>query len=543
MYKCLEMASTGTAEDYLNTLQKLIGTYKAAPVAAAAPAPAPVAAPAPAPVAAPAPDVNDYLANLQKMFSNTSVSKEPPVNVPVVAPTPAPAPPVPPASPATTVLDVNDYLASLQNILIKPSQTPVPVESYTGRKLKFLLVSTHCQQVTGYSKVSYNLIQQLATIPWLQLYHYGFQKLINKPADMARAYPPNVEVIDAVALEKPLVQGFGYAQLPAEIDRIKPDVVMIYNDMAVITQFMEAIKRSNIRRDFKTWFYVDQVYNCQLSMFLDVINREADRVFTFTQAWRDCLKGQGIHRPIDVLGHGFDEKMFSPMSKAVARRRLNLPDDLFLMLSINRNQPRKRYDLLIMAFVELLVKYPNKPIALMCVCDKGERGGWPLFEIFARELKMRGVAPEQFGNRLMVTNRDMDFKDEEINTFYNAADVSVSAADGEGFGLCTFESMGVGCPQVVPALGGYKEYCNAENSVLVKPTVRYYMPLLFCPVGGEAEAVDPHNLCLGMEEYLNDSELRAKHSAAARNTVLKYTWTSVVETLVKRLKGAHDELN
>ena len=234
--------------------------------------------------------------------------------------------------------------------------------------------------------------------------------------------------------------------------------------------------------------------------------------------------------------------MFTQIPKTMARKRLNLPEDLFLLLSINRNQPRKRYDLLIMAFVELIVKYPNKPIALMCVCDKGEKGGWPLFEIFARELKLRGVAPEQFGNRLMVTNRDMDFKDEEINTFYCAADVSVSAADGEGFGLCTFESMGVGCPQVVPALGGYKEFCNTDNSVMVKPKGRYYLPLLFCPVGGEAEFVDPHDLCLGIEEYLNDSELRAKHSAAAMNTVKGYTWESVAANLIKRLKAQHEEI-
>lgn len=514
-----------TAEDYLNTLQHLIGSY----TKEEAPVSAPVATAA-APVAPN--DVNDYLANLQKMFSGSAA----PVTAPVVAPVAEPV-----VAPVAPVINVNDYLANLQNILTKPSSA-APVEECKGRKLKFMLVSTHCHQVTGYSKVSYNLIQQLSKLPWLQLYHYGFQKILNKPADPARFYPPGVEVIDAVTLEKPLVQGFGYAQLPTEIDRIKPDVVMIYNDMAVITQFMEAIKKSNIKRDFQTWFYVDQVYNCQLGMFLDVINREADRVFTFTQGWRDCLKSQGIHRPIDVIAHGFDSKMFTPIPKAMARKRLNLPDELFLLLSINRNQPRKRYDLLIMAFVELVVKYPNKPIALMCVCDKGEKGGWPLFEIFARELKLRGVSPEQFGNRLMVTNRDMDFKDEEINTFYCAADVSVSAADGEGFGLCTFESMGVGCPQVVPALGGYKEFCNEGNSVMVKPKGRYYLPLLFCPVGGEAEYVDPHDLCLGMEEYLNDSALRAKHSAAAMNTVRGYTWESVVANLVKRLKSQYEEV-
>jgi len=80
----------------------------------------------------------------------------------------------------------------------------------------------------------------------------------------------------------------------------------------------------------------------------------------------------------------------------------------------------------------------------MCVCDKGEKGGWWIFEIFQRELKLRNVSTEMFANRLMVSSQDMIFKDEDINMFYNVADVGISTADGEGFGLCQFEQMGVG---------------------------------------------------------------------------------------------------
>jgi hypothetical protein len=50
----------------------------------------------------------------------------------------------------------------------------------------------------------------------------------------------------------------------------------------------------------------------------------------------------------------------------------------------------------------------------------------------------------------------MNFKDEDINMFYNAADVGINTADGEGSGLCNFEQMGVGVPQVVPDIGGFR---------------------------------------------------------------------------------------
>jgi D-inositol-3-phosphate glycosyltransferase len=239
---------------------------------------------------------------------------------------------------------------------------------------------------------------------------------------------------------------------------------------------------------------------------------------------------------MDVILHGFDSKKFFPVPRELVRKNLGLPADAFLLLSLNRNQPRKRYDLLVMAFVELVVKYPTKPIFLLCICDKGEKGGWWLFEIFQRELKMRGVAVENFGNRLMLSSNDMTFRDEDINMFYNAADLGISTADGEGFGLCNFEQMGVGVPQVVPDIGGFKEFCNETNSVLVKPKTRYYLPTAFSPVGGEANACDPHDICMGIEEYLLNTQKREAHGKAARDTILTYTWERATANLLKRMQ-------
>jgi glycosyltransferase involved in cell wall biosynthesis len=194
-----------------------------------------------------------------------------------------------------------------------------------------------------------------------------------------------------------------------------------------------------------------------------------------------------------------------------------------------------------MAFVELLVKYPTKPIHLLCICDRGEKGGWWLFELFARELTLRGVSIEQYATRLIITAQNMSFKDEEINMFYNAADVGISTADGEGWGLCQFEQMGVGVPQVVPDIGGFKEFCNPENSVMVKPSVRYYVPNAFSPVGGEAHACDPHSVCLAMEEYLLNTSKKDQHGKAAKEKVLSYTWEKSCEALIRRLKAVKEE--
>lgn len=439
-------------------------------------------------------------------------------------------------------LEVPSYLRSIDQVLSScpPVTANLEEERVSNNKLRFMLVSTHIQQYTGYSKISYGILKELSKNPNFELIHYGFQKHPQTNPGF-RPYPASVEVIDAAALENPLDQGFGYKALMETVKNKNPHVIMIYNDMAVVTRFLEEIRKAATPRPFKVWIYCDQVYDCQHQGMIDILNRDADRVFTFTSYWKKQLKEQGITRPISILGHGFDPKVFFTLPRDMARKSLKLPEDAFVIMSLNRNQPRKRYDIMIMAFVELLVKYPNKAIILLCICDKGEKGGWWLFEIFVRELKKKGVPIEQFGNRLMISSQDMVFKDEDINVLYNVADIGISTAEGEGWGLCTFEQMGVGIPQVVPDVGGYKEYCSKDNTMIVNPKYRYYLPSVYSVVGGEAQACDPHDVCLAIEEYLNDTDKRNLHGQKAKEKILQYTWPKVTKELIKCLVEEQEE--
>jgi glycosyltransferase involved in cell wall biosynthesis len=437
------------------------------------------------------------------------------------------------------------YLKPIDKVLAspgKPSDTSPSLIQSTSDKLRLMLVSTHAHQYTGYSKISYGILQELSKDPSLDLIHFGFQKHPQISSDF-RPYPSTIDVIDAAALETPSEQGFGYKYLIDIVKKKNPHIIMIYNDMAVVTRFLEEIRKVALTpRPFKIWVYCDQVYDSQHQGMIDIMNRDIDRIFTFTSYWKKQLKEQGVTRPLSVLGHGFDSKTFFTVPRNLARKSLKLPEEAFVIMSLNRNQPRKRYDIMLMAFVELIIKNPSKPIILLCICDKGERGGWWLFELFVRELKKKNASIEQFGNRLMISSQDMAFKDEDVNILYNIADIGISTADGEGWGLCTFEQMGVGIPQVVPDLGGYKEYCSQENSMIVEPKHRYYLPSIYSPVGGEAHVCDPHDVYLAMEEYLNNPEKRQTHGQKAKETVLTYTWERAVKELVSNLKIEHLDL-
>lgn len=412
-----------------------------------------------------------------------------------------------------------------------------------GMKLHLLLVSTHINQTTGYAKITHGLLKELSRYAsWLKVTHYAIQGLgmdITK-----RSYPPGIDIVDVIRIEKDLAKngGFGVRELPSIIQQVNPHIVMIYNDLGVICNYIEEIRKQIVGRSWKLWAYLDQVYTCQPSAMIDILNRDVDRVFCFTKEWRDILKRQGVNRPIDVMTHAFESAVFKPIPKHVAREAVKLPQDAFIYLSLNRNQPRKRLDILVMAFAELIVKYPTKELYLMCICDKGDRGGYPLFDIFGRELHLRGASVDQFGSRLLIITKDMCYSDDEINTFYNLSDCGVSAAEGEGFGLCAFEQMGVGVPQVLSNVVGHREYCEHEkNAILVAPSLRAYLPLGFCAVGGEVQLLDYSAFARAMEVYMLDETLRREHGKAAREKVLSYTWEHSTKVFIKRLQATYNE--
>ena len=418
------------------------------------------------------------------------------------------------------------------------------VQPTTQTRRKFLLVGTHAHQTTGYSKVTYNIIQELAKLNTLELYHFGFQKFVQSPQDY-RVYPSNVQVYDPVEKERTQQaekeMGFGFSQLANYIRSVKPDVVMIYNDAGVICQFLDKLTNQlteQERASYKLIIYLDQVYVIQRPEFLARIDKDAHAYFAFTDYWKSILEKQGIKKPVHVLRHGFDPTQFVPKNREDMRKKHNLPENSFIFLNLNRNTPRKRHDIVVTAFAELVARNPTKPLALLSVCDAGETGGFPIQEIYIRELERLGVPLQFHAHKLMITKSALTYTDEMINELYSLSDVGITAADGEGFGLCQFEAMGVGIPQVVPYIGGFRDFCkNRINSIAVPHKWRAYIPLSQSSVGGMIEVVDAHDLMLAAEEYVMDSELRERHGQAARETVLQYKWSSEVTCLEKVIQS------
>lgn len=165
---------------------------------------------------------------------------------------------------------------------------------------------------------------------------------------------------------------------------------------------------------------------------------------------------QGVQpKLLGVVPHGIDEGKFYPMDRNEARRALRIPEDKFIVLNANRNQPRKQIDLTIKAFAEFAFDKPN---TLLYLHMSEKDLGWDIRAIFDAEMRRRNIEPN---NRLVMTTSNIDYtnapSDELLNKIYNACDVGINTANGEGWGLVPFEHASCRKPLVLPNHTSFSE--------------------------------------------------------------------------------------
>ena len=346
--------------------------------------------------------------------------------------------------------------------------------------MRFVLVSTHIDQTTGYSKVSYNLVKQLSTLsPKVKTFHFGFQRHPNRPT--MRKYPDGVVPYDAAANEDPREEGFGYNKIHEYLDMVNPDVVMIYNDPYTIARFIESMKHERGKSPYQLWLYVDQVYTGIAQPLIDLLHKHADRIYCFTESWKRKFLEYGPFPDLRILEHAVDPTTFTCMpadARNGVRTNMGLPTDAIAILNANRNSQRKRLDLTIAGFVGLLKNNPTKPYYLIIASNLQPNSGayYDTQRIFMEELKDHELDFQTYARRLLLidTSPPNVWSDEAINQLYNAADIGINTSDGEGFGLCQLEHMYTGAPQIVTDVGAYRDFLNSSVAEFIPSNGKSY---------------------------------------------------------------------
>ncbi len=181
-----------------------------------------------------------------------------------------------------------------------------------------------------------------------------------------------------------------------------------------------------------------------------------DSIVTYTEyGKRELLKAvsplrfeerKELERKLRVIPHGVDTNIFRPLPKDKVeqfKREVFMKDgwlkpEDFLIVNVNRNQPRKDIPRTMMIFREFQKRVPDSKLYLhMAVQDAGGN----LVEV-ARILNIDFKlirAPKSW-------DASSPYPPEYLSFIYNSADVVINTHLGEGWGLPIFEAMACGRP-------------------------------------------------------------------------------------------------
>lgn len=409
-------------------------------------------------------------------------------------------------------------------------------------KIRVLICGSHPTLYNGYSKVLFELVTELAKYDDLHITVFGFQNFYKEDATTAehknlRILPDNVYVYDVVQyenlnLEKTKHAGFGERLFKDVVLLNSPDILIIYNDMNIITQLYERIK--DIKNKPKIVPYIDLVYDNHKLAYLKHIMDRSDAGIFFSKTWSKAVS-QIFTKKHYILEHAFNPMNYYPIDKPVARDFMGIPNDYFIISNLNRNQPRKSWDLCIIAYIDFLYRHEHLTDKILMYVGTAQTGGWNFDELIFYESTKRKLSPERIKKKFLFGNNPQQLSDNDINIIYNIGDIGINTCNGEGFGLCNFEQAAIGIPQIIPNIGTFGEFFNENNSILVEPTEHYYLEN--SQLGGMSSMCNPRDYADAIHKYYMNRDLIKKHGQTARKEIVtNYKWPEKTKVLYDIIK-------
>jgi glycosyltransferase involved in cell wall biosynthesis len=185
---------------------------------------------------------------------------------------------------------------------------------------------------------------------------------------------------------------------------------------------------------------------------------EATRVFAVSHSLKDVAVSLRVPpEKIRVIPNGIDPEAFRPWGQEDARRRLGLPLDRRILLSVGSLSPRKGHHRVLESLRRVIAERPD--LFYVVVGGPGVEGDTgPLLRRLIRELRLGGQVR-------LVGERPH----EEIPDWLAAADLFCLATSNEGRPNVILEALACGLPVVTTRVGGNSEVVEeGVNGLLVE---------------------------------------------------------------------------
>jgi D-inositol-3-phosphate glycosyltransferase len=318
-----------------------------------------------------------------------------------------------------------------------------------------ILYAGDCGVETGFGRVAQYLIPALAKEHEVHVLAVNWHGDPSPMQQFCAMYPAMAYGSDP----------FGSHRIGELVQKIKPELVFIVNDIWVAINLNDKIEPFKESIGFKTCVYTPIDSYGLFPELLPAINKW-DALITYTQFAKEEILKMGYTKPIHTVGHGTDFTKFFPIDQLECRRELGVPEDVFIVFNGNRNQPRKRIDLTIKGFIKFAMDKPDARLWL----NMGKKDmGWELVPLFKRVARDEGYDPT---GKLILTSPDFATHNclpiEQLNKVYNACDVGVNTCLGEGWGLVNTEHAATGAAQIVPDHTSLKEIFNGIRRISIE---------------------------------------------------------------------------
>jgi len=187
---------------------------------------------------------------------------------------------------------------------------------------------------------------------------------------------------------------------------------------------------------------------------IEYVLNTADHIITVSHSNLGCIKKLDISTPVTVIPNGFSSGLFYPRDPLECKKRLNLPQDKKIILSVGNLVPVKGQRYLIEAMQKIIRERKD----ILCVIV----GSGKLRTKLERQIHSFGLDDYV----LLAGGKPHD----AIPLWMNACDLFVLPSLNEGNPTVMFETLGCGKPFVGTRVGGVPEVITSDDyGLLVEP--------------------------------------------------------------------------
>jgi len=266
---------------------------------------------------------------------------------------------------------------------------------------------------------------------------------------------------------------YGKSRYIELVGKLMPDAIVLVNDPAVVR---DSLLSNPFDENLVLWRGVtmaEQTYRPPIIAYMpidgydspgswDVLASRITRV-AMTKFGREAMP------EADVVWHGVDPKVFHVRDKRASKEALGFDPDRFLILRVDKNSIRKDYPATWKSLRPILRRYKDIDVHFHCAVRAED--GYDLDAVRFNDEDIRDRV--SFSQNLTGY---IGWDDESLGKLFSAADMFVSHAWGEGFGLTILQALAAGTPVVAQDCSAISEVVG-DAGILIPPLMRITTPM------------------------------------------------------------------